>query len=90
MAMSERQFFVERLERRPTSVTCTRCRHAAEYPVTWMRRVRRATLPPGADARDRETFASLRDYLIRIDVEVMCAKCKRRIEIPAHQSLVFL
>jgi hypothetical protein len=35
-------------------------------------------------------FARLRDYLVRVDDEVPCARCHRRVEIPSHQSIVFL
>jgi hypothetical protein len=90
MAMHEREFFQERPETRSTTVTCPRCRHQAEYAVRWIRRTKKPRLPPGADERDRALFAKLRDYLVRVDDEVQCARCRRRIEIPSHQSIMFL
>jgi hypothetical protein len=58
--------------------------------VRWMRRTKKKSLPPGADARDRALFAKLRDYLIRMDDDVTCKACGKRFEIPSHQSMVFL
>ena len=58
--------------------------------VRWMRRTRKKSLPPGADARDRALYAKLRDYLIRMDDDVTCKTCGKRFEIPSHQSMVFV
>ncbi len=55
-----------------------------------MRRTKKKSLPPGADARDRALYAKLRDYLIRMDDDVTCKTCGKRFEIPSHQSMVFL
>ena len=90
MAIPERDFFTERPETRPTPLTCPRCRHQADYQVRWVRRTRKDRIPPGADARDRALYTKLRDYLFRVDDEVVCSKCRRRFEIPSQQSLVFL
>jgi len=90
MAIPERDFFTERPEQRPATLTCPRCRHQAEYQVRWLRRTKKPQLPRGADERDRALYAKLRDYLFRVDDEVTCVRCRRRFEIPSHQSLVFL
>lgn len=90
MPIHERDFFTERPETRSTRLRCPRCGHEADYTIRWMRRVRKPRLPPGADDRDRALYAKLRDHLIRIDDEVTCARCRRRFEIPSHQSLQFL
>jgi uncharacterized protein YbaR (Trm112 family) len=90
MAIPERDFFTERPEQRPASLTCPRCRHHDEYTVRWVRRTKKPKLPGHADARDRVLYDKLRDYLIRVDDEVTCRKCGRRFEIPSHHSLVFL
>ena len=90
MALDERDFYTERPETRPIELTCPRCRHSASYVIRWIRRTRKPKIPPGADERDRALFAKLRDYLVRVDDEVACARCRRRIEIPSHQTLLFL
>lgn len=90
MAIAERDFFTERPETRAITLTCPRCRAQADYQVRWMRRTKKPQIPRGADDRDRALYAKLRDYLIRLDEEVNCAKCRRRFEIPSQQSLMFL
>jgi hypothetical protein len=90
MAIPERNFFTERPETRPATLTCPKCRHQDAYDVRWMRRTKKDRIPPGADERDRAIYAKLRDYLIRMDDEVTCKRCKRRFEIPSHHSLVFI
>jgi DNA-directed RNA polymerase subunit RPC12/RpoP len=88
--MNERDFFTERPEHRPVSYVCPRCKRRNEYQVRWMRRTKKKSLPPGADARDRALYGKLRDYLIRIDDDVTCKTCGKRFEIPSHQSMVFV
>ncbi len=90
MALSERDFYNERRETRPATLTCPHCRRRSEYQVSWVRRTKKDHLPRGADDRDRAMFPKLRDYLVRIDDTVSCKTCRRRFEIPSHQSLVFL
>ena len=88
--MDERDFFTERPEQKPAQYSCPRCKRRNEYMVRWMRRTKKKSLPPGADARDRALYAKLRDYLIRMDDDVTCKACGKRFEIPSHQSMVFL
>jgi hypothetical protein len=88
--MHEREFFQERPETRAMTLTCPRCHHRADYDVRWIRRTKKTRLPPGADERDRALFTKLRDYLVRVDDDISCARCRRRIEIPSHQSIMFL
>ena len=42
------------------------------------------------DDRDRALFPKLRSYMIRTDDMLTCPTCRRRFEVPSHQSLVFL
>ena len=90
MALDERAFFSDRPETRPTRVACNRCRRTNEYSVRWVRRVKKDRLPAGADENDRAKFAKLRDHLIRVDDEVICKSCNKKIEIPSMQSLLFV
>lgn len=90
MALEERAFFSESPETRPAALTCPRCGHRAEYGIRWVRRTKKPRLPPGADERDRALYAKLRDYLVRVDDVVSCLRCRRRFDIPSHQSVVFL
>jgi len=90
VALDERAFFSDRNETRPARYTCNRCRRTNEYTVRWVRRVKKDRLPAGADERDRAKFAKLRDHLIRVDDEVICKSCGKKIEIPSLQSLLFV
>ncbi len=90
MSLDERAFFSDRPETRPTKVTCNRCRRTNDYSVRWVRRVKKDRLPGGADERDRAKFAKLRDHLIRVDDEVVCKSCGKKIEIPSLHSLLFV
>ena len=90
MAIAERDFFNERPERRPLRLICPRCRHAGDYEIRWIRRTKKDRPPAGADERDRALYAKLRDYMIRVDDNVACVRCRRQFDIPSQQSLMFL
>jgi len=89
MTLHEREFFNETEEIKSTAFTCPRCQFRAMYDVRWIRRVRKPRPPRGAGTRDSALFAKLRNYLVRVDDMVVCKKCRRRFEIPSHQSLAF-
>ena len=86
--MHEREFFNESTESKPATYTCPKCRFR-DYQVRWIRRVKKDHLPRGAGERDRAMFGKLRNYMVRLDDVVSCQKCRRRFEIPSHQSLAF-
>ena len=88
--INERDLFTEKPELRRTTVSCPQCRHRDDYQVKWVRRTKKTQMPRSADARDRAMYEKLRDHLFRIDDTVNCTRCRRRIEIPSHQSMVFL
>src|SRR5438552_8542531 len=88
VAMDERDFYTERPESKSVEYTCPRCKRSNQYQVRWIRRTKKDRLPPRADERDRALYAKLRDYLIRVDDDVTCKTCKKRVEIPSHQTTV--
>ena len=90
MPRHEREFFNEREELKPATYTCPKCRYRGEYQVRWIRRLKKDEPPRGADSQDREMHRKLRDYMVRVDEVVSCNKCRRRFEIPSHQSVAFL
>lgn len=89
MALDERAFFNDRPETRQGRYQCPKCRRSADYQVRWVRRTRKDRLPHGAGEEDRAKFAKLRDYLLRVEDEVVCKTCGRKFEIPSQQSLIF-
>ncbi len=88
--MDERAFFSEKPETRQARYQCPKCRRTADYSIRWVRRSKRASLPPGADEADRIKFAKMRDYLLRLDDDVKCTTCGKKFEIPSHHSLMFV
>ena len=90
MPLDERAFFTDRPETRQARYQCPKCRRSADYSVRWVRRTRKERLPPGASEEDRAKFAKLRDYLLRVEDEVVCRTCGKKFEIPSQQSLLFV
>ena len=90
MSLDERAFFTDRPESRTGQYTCPRCHRANDYTVRWVRRVKKDRLPAGADDGDRARFAKLRDYLLRLDEDVVCKSCGKKFEIPSQHSLLFV
>jgi hypothetical protein len=90
MALDERAFFTDRPETRQARYQCPKCRRTNEYNVRWVRRTRKDRLPAGATEEDRAKFAKLRDYLLRVEDEVVCRTCGKKFEIPSQQSLLFV
>lgn len=90
MALDERAFFTDKPETRPGRFSCPKCRRAHDYSIRWVRRIKKDRPPSGADEVDRAKFAKLRDYLLRLDDEVVCKTCGKKFEIPSQQSMVFV
>ncbi|HMF42998.1 MAG TPA: hypothetical protein VKQ32_20135 [Polyangia bacterium] len=90
MALDERAFFNEKPETRTGRFACPKCRRSNDYTIRWVRRVKKDRLPPNARDEDRAKFAKLRDYLLRLDDEVVCKTCGKKFEIPSQQSMVFV
>jgi ssDNA-binding Zn-finger/Zn-ribbon topoisomerase 1 len=87
MPLHERDYFNQKTEMKTTSLTCPQCRQRGDYQVKWVRYTRKDRVPPGGD---RGFYEKLRDYMYRMDDLVSCVHCRRRFEIPSHQSTVFL
>ena len=90
MALDERAFFTDKPETRTGRYQCPRCRRTNEYSIRSVRRSKKDRLPPGAGDADGAKFAKLRDYLLRLDEDVVCRSCGRKFEIPSQHSLMFV
>ena len=88
--MNERDCFTEKPEMRAASFVCPQCRHRGDYQIRWLRRTKKDRLPSGGNDRDRAMFAKLRDHLFRVDDFVNCGRCRRRFDLPSHQSMIFI
>ncbi len=90
MAMDERSLFTVKPETRTGRYQCPRCKRTNEYSVRWMRHSKKDRPPGGMDAADRAKFDKLRDYLLRLDDEVVCKTCGKKFEVPSQHSLMFV
>ena len=90
MSLDERAFFTDKPESRVGKYSCPRCHRANDYSVRWVRRVKKDRPPNGADETDRARFAKLRDYLLRLDEDVVCKSCGKKFDIPSQHSLLFV
>ena len=90
MAFDEKAYFTDKPENRPAKYQCPRCKRTNEYSIRWMRRTKKPQPPGNATDADRAKFAKLRDYLLRLDDEVVCKSCGRKFEIPSQQSMVYV
>ncbi len=90
--MEEREFFDEREQKKPATLTCPHCRESGEYELAWLVRSKKRQLPPRADERDRARFAKARSYMVRRDDLVACknVRCRKRFEVTGVQSVAFL
>ena len=90
MPLDERALFNDKPETRPGRYQCPKCHRSNDYSIRWVRRSKKDRLPPGADEVDRAKFAKLRDYLLRLDDQVVCKTCGKKFEIPSQHSLMFV
>jgi hypothetical protein len=90
-AMEEREFFDERLEKKPATLNCPHCQQSGEYEINWVVRTKKRQLAGRADERDRARFAKARSYMLRKDDVMACKnlRCRKRFDISGVQSVVF-
>ncbi|MBX3244698.1 MAG: hypothetical protein KF685_09610 [Acidobacteria bacterium] len=90
--MHERDIFDERQEVKTASFACSFCRERNDYEVRWLKRTKKKNAPRNLSEHDRARFQNSRDYMVRIDDQLMCKnnRCRRRFEIPSSQSVVFI
>jgi hypothetical protein len=90
--MEERDYYDERHETKKHLITCPHCRQESEYEVGWIVRMKKKSLPPRADERDRAKFAKAQSYMVRKDDLLACKnmRCRKRFEIAGIQTVAFL
>ncbi len=90
--MDEREFFDERPDKKPATLNCPHCHQTGEYEIQWLVRMKKKSLPPRADDRDRAKFAKAKSYMLRRDDMMVCKnmRCRKRFEISGVQSVAFL
>jgi hypothetical protein len=90
--MQERDIFEERQETKKASFSCPFCRERNEYDVRWIKRTKKRQPPRQLSEQDRARFEKSRDYMVRVDDQLMCQnmRCRKRFEIPSSQTVVFI
>ena len=90
--MQERDIFDERQETKKASFSCPNCRERNEYDVRWMKRTKKKNAPRNMNQQERAQYEKSRDYMVRMDDQLMCKnmRCRKRFEIPSSQSVVFI
>jgi sarcosine oxidase delta subunit len=90
--MQERDIFDERQETKTASFSCPYCRERNDYEVRWMTRRKKKNAPRNMNQQERVQFDKSRDYMVRVDDQLMCKniRCRKRFEIPSSQSVVFI
>jgi hypothetical protein len=90
--VEEKDFFTEKNETKAHMINCPSCRQSAEYPIRWIRRTKKPSLPPRSSEEDRARHKKARDYMVRVDDVVRCSnpRCGKRIEITSLQTVVLL
>ena len=90
--MHERDIFDEKQEVKKTSFACPFCRERNEYDVRWLKRTKKRNAPRSLNEQDRAQLNKSRDYMVRVDDQLMCKnmRCRKRFEIPSAQSIVFI
>ncbi|MDE3178363.1 MAG: hypothetical protein KGM47_01785, partial [Acidobacteriota bacterium] len=86
--MEERDFFEEREDTKPATLSCFYCRQAETYDIRWLVRMKKASLPSRAGEEDRLRFSHFRSYMLRRDDVVQCKnpRCRKRFDISGVQS----
>ena len=88
--MNERDFFDERPETKRGNYSCPHCRERADYEVRWLRRTKKNQPPRGMNETQRAQFSKARDYMVRVDDQITCLRCRKRFDIPNFQTVVFI
>ena len=90
--MQERDIFDEKQETKTANYACPFCRERNDYDVRWLKRTKRKNAPRHLNEQDRRQIEKSRDYMVRVDDQLMCKniRCRKRFEIPSAQSIVFI
>jgi len=89
--MQEKDIFNETRETKSMNFSCSFCGERNDYDVRWIKRTKKKNAR-GNNERDRARLEKSRDYMVRVDDQLMCKnnRCRRRFEIPSSQSVVFI
>jgi hypothetical protein len=90
--MQEKDIFDEKQETKKANYACPNCRERNDYDVRWVKRTKKKNPPRNLNEHDRMRFEKSRDYMVRVDDQLMCRnmRCRKRFDIPSSQTVVFI
>jgi len=90
--MQEKDIFDERQEVKTANFACPNCRERHDYDVRWLKRTKKKNSSRHLNENDRRQMEKSRDYMVRVDDQLMCKniRCRKRFDIPSSQSIVFI
>ena len=90
--VNERDIFDEIQEVKKATFSCPFCRERQEYDVRWIKRTKKKNPPRHMNQQDKARFDKSRDYMVRVDDQLMCKnmRCRKRFDIPSSQTVVFI
>ena len=88
--MDEKAYYSETRAQKPALLNCPHCRTQETYELGWIVRTKKDRLPGGADERDRAKFAKAQSYMVLLDNQTMCKKCRRRFDISGIKTMAFI
>ena len=90
--MDERNFYQQSQDKKPAVLNCPFCRTQETYDLAWMVHKKKASIPGGADERDRAKFAKAQSYMVLIDNKATCKnqRCRRPFDISGIKTMAFI
>jgi hypothetical protein len=90
--MDERAYYSESPATRLAQLICPYCRTSQQLQLRWVIRRKKASLPAGADERDRARFLKAQSYMVLLDDRARCEspRCRKTFEISGIKTTAFL
>jgi hypothetical protein len=88
--VDERAFYSETQAKRTANLNCSFCRMQDDYELNYIVRKKKDRLPGGADERDRAKFAKAQSYMLLVDQQAVCKRCRKRFDISGVKTVAFI
>ena len=87
-----KRYFRRKTGNQKATFACPYCRERNEYDVRWITRTKKKNAPRHLNQQDQARFQKSRDYMVRVDDQLMCRnmRCRKRFDIPSSQTVVFI
>jgi hypothetical protein len=90
--LDERAFYKESQTTKPATLNCPFCKTPETYDLRWLVRTKIASIPRGADERDRAKFAKAASYMVLLDDKANCKnpRCRRPFDVSGIRTTAFI